>query len=497
MTDQLDDMDLRIRDDLLGATEHMTETDVGRLTVSLVARRERTEARNGSGNRRERAGGRGVRWLSAAAILVVVSGVIGALVLADRSSTPRAGQKIRTSPGTSTTPHDVDQRPQETDGLDYWEDWEPGWHELDLGPVPRGGTYSTAWYRGRLIVAANDFTVRGGLGWSTRMWAYDPRERSWTEMPVPDLYRIDIVAAGDQLVAVGVPDSGEPNAVVPLGNRWATWAMGDDSWNERGPLPRAPQLEATGVAPVDADGSPLLVWTGKALLDFTRGQVMVPGTGEIQPLALPDDLMEFRTFLSTRPVWTGSEVVWPDVDAGSGLVWSPRGDHVRSAVFTGDVDRPEPNRTGGAVRLTSNVFTAGGRVIVVNAYSGGDPYTSYGEVVAIDPAAGRSTRLERIDDLSVPGCLIGATVDDQRLLVVPCARDDRSADAMLLDGDRWLSTGTPPDATHLANAARQPWIMTAGRSAVLSSALVPGDWVQIDRSGDEWVPKAAIWIPDR
>lgn len=502
MTCQLDEVDTRIREDLLAATERISESDVGRLASSLAERRERAEGEPdpldvGVSDGGVRTRGRGIRWLSAAAIVLVISATVGVVVYGNHRSSSGPGQQILTSPGTPSATDDLGRRAQETVAPDEWWDWGPGWHELDLGPVPRGGTYSTAWYRGRLIVAANDYSALGDRGWTTQMWSFDPQARSWANLPVLDLHRVDIVAAGDQLVAVGLQDGGEPNAMAPLGNHWATWTVGDDMWTDRGPLPSAPELAATGVVPVNPDGSPLLVWTGEALLDFTRWQVLDPSSGNVRPLAWPHDLIDVRTLVGRRPVWTGTQVVWPSRTAGDGLVWSSGGDRAESIVYKPRDRHAGSYATGATSPLTTDVFAADGRVIVVNSYSGREPHQNLGEVIAIDPDAETSSRLDGLSDLPVPGCLVGVTTDDERLLVIPCARDDRSADAMVLDGDRWVSVGSPPDATHVVNAMRRARLTAAGRSTVLFSALVPGDWVHTDRGGEEWLPTAAVWVPGR
>ncbi|MCB1256807.1 MAG: hypothetical protein KDB26_06870 [Microthrixaceae bacterium] len=496
MTDQHDDLDRRLAEDLIAATEHLTHTDTSCLATLLQSRRESLSTTGDSPDtdpvhetpflHPNSRGRRSPRfWPSVAAALIVVSGVIGAVILANS----RPSQRVSTNPGGSSNNTGPKDAPEPSTGFEVLGQ---GWHEIDLGPVPRGAVYSTTWYHGRLIVAASDFTARGDLGWTTALWSYDPGVGEWTELPAPDLNSIEITAAGDHLVAVGVEPTDEINYPPWMVlDHWATWTDGDSEWTARGEIPRSPQLVAAGVSPVGPDGANLLIWTGNELLDFTQGSVLSPATGATRPLVLPDNLVDFGDLLSSEPVFTGTKVVWPSPSGRQGLAWSLSGDEFWTipAQPNGGTD------ASGWSHLTTRVFAVAGSAVVLDSYPGNEPRTSGVRVTRVDPDTGTETPLDPIENLPVPGCIAGAVTSEDRLLVVPCASNDRAGTPLVLRDGKWSETVQVPDAKTMTVASRSVTLTTAGNSVVLFSSLVPGDWLHTDRSTDEWKPRAAVWVP--
>lgn len=293
-------------------------------------------------------------------------------------------------------PHQVVTAGDPARVADGWAGWSPGWHEVGPGPVPVTGDVSLARLGDDLVVVTSatvgpDGPVEAGA------WSFDLVERTWEALPVPPFDELDAVATDHGLVAVG-PDRGSGEA------SWATWAQGDDDWVVRGPVPKAPTASlAGGGAP--GTGVSRLVWTGRRVLDIALGAVLSPATGEVEPLALPEDPASYAHLATATPVWTGERVVLTTWGRQPGLSWDAVGRGLAS------VPAPPSAPTVGAA---SSAFSVDGWVALVANLDGG-------RVALLDPTATSWTDAGPTARTAEPGCLYQVAAVARRLVVGACS----------------------------------------------------------------------------
>lgn len=372
---------------------------------------------------------------------------------------------IALSTGPSKSSHDVDAvGATRGDGL---HTWVPGWHDLATSGVSDLNSVSVVFLHGDLYLAGTRYP-RGADRPHTELRRFDPVTKGWLEVPAPDMLTTTIVAAGEQLVAVGANQAASGTDLADPGE-WATWRPGDASWRGLGGIAAAPPLQRL-------DGAPMrtrhLVWTGRRVIDLTQGSVLDPTAGTTTPLELPSDIGSTALVESTTPVWTGSLVVMTAWSARSGVAWDVDGRLVGLLPPPPDVptigDSTPAAATGGAVV-----------VLAVRDDSG----TTL--AARLDPTAGTWTRLDDLPPTPIPTgtrcSYVVAGVDD-RVVAAPCAANSSgAAGTFTLDDDRWrpiASTRPGPECC--------PVTATGGGTAAAISTTDASAAVRI-----------AVWIPNR
>ncbi|HTO01311.1 MAG TPA: hypothetical protein VL068_11610 [Microthrixaceae bacterium] len=408
------------------------------------------------------------RWMIAAAALIIV---IGAATAAYFLTGGSESSRVATTPGHGQG----------------FESWGSGWHEIDRGPVPKMAVSSLAWFRGRLIVVGGSAVLdsNGKATWNGEAWAYDPAKRSWSKIPTPHIAGALLVVAGDRLVAVGAA----PEAVAKPGptssrNQWAIWDGGASEWVDRGSMPPNPEAERLGVARNLRGGPELLVWTGKAVVDFTEGKILDPVTGEVGNIEFPKGVLTYGHLSGTYPVWTGSEIVWPSpgiTDDAPGLMWGPDGKDV-SEIPAPPQDQYPDSAANTSQRLM--VAAQDGAVILIGLDGTAEPY-----VQRFDLATSKWNPMGGPERLSAPACFDGAANSGGDLLLVPCVRDEASVVPMVLRGGKWFNTDPLPARLPIHSGSLNLKLAQAGSSVVVWS--IPGG--EPDASDSPW---AAVWVPE-
>lgn len=202
--------------------------------------------------------------------------------------------------------------------IEPWDALDPGWHEINTGPVPAADFPNLAWSGEELFVAVSAQLV----------FSYDPRADQWTELPrLPDDMASDR-PPGLVATDVGVLAVEDSNASVGT----ALLEPGADSWTDLGQLDVADNVAAVGTgmrARGPCGGGPALVWTGEAALDLYHGAVWDPDDGTWSPLPGPANLIPYAGLIYTNPVWDGSEVVAASWSTSPGLAWNSTGTEYR------------------------------------------------------------------------------------------------------------------------------------------------------------------------
>ena len=445
----VDELDETIRRGLRAATDGVDGIDPAALASSLEGRR----ARAGSGAALEEVRDRrSRRALAVAAALVLIAGAAlgGALLAGDRE-----GRFAATDPG-----------PPQPKGF---EGWEPGWHQLDTGPVPAMNSHALVRWEGRLVVIGTWY-VEGDDEVRSAAYSLDPATSSWTELPVPPFVELGVVAAGEHLVAVGRGAEGPPH-------RWATLTAGASEWIDHGTIPTAPEILATGVQPTDFAGRPHLVWSGARVLDMTNGAVLDPATGAARPLPMPADAMDYPHLLAGSSALVGDRVVFVAWSTLPGLAWDELGTSVTEVPGV-----PAQWGDQGVAVSASAPAVVDGRVTLLASTERGPRAGSF------DPT---TQRWERLQDPPGPldtHCVLrGAAVDG---VVVSQGCDEstgyRYRSTYALRGGRWDSLPRPP----------LPEDCCSGTLQGAADALVLWD-TDADTHNDPEAPyvRAAVWIP--
>lgn len=355
-----------------------------------------------------------------------------------------------------------------------------GWHELPNTPVPNDFGFQAVW-TGTEIIAM----------WAGGAASYAPGDGSWLPFDVPREMSDGLPSigwAGDRLVAVAESASGSPANT-------ASWDPKARSWTALGQAPTAAPITAAGIdgsaslGILAPQGNDLLVWTGKRLIDFTRGAVLKPADGTWSELPMPADLGAYPDlFPSAQGVspnsvtaWDGKELTLRSLSQTPGLAWDDTGTSYRelppppAAVTTAMLgDQPDGN-----VGASSGAGT-GNSVVYV---SGTTPAT-----VAYDSST------------DAWGLLPNRPMEDQ-----PCAQQVLSLDGapvvqcdatnwVLLTPEGWQAVSPPPnqDSNSDPNGGmmedRRRWLDAGG--SLLRLAPSSSDGTNEPTNG------AWVWVPD-
>jgi hypothetical protein len=304
-------LDELLRDGLRRATDTVQELPADQLALRLQARRAAT------GSPAPRTSGR-PRALVAALVALAVT-TLGALGWAQADRDARTDVVVDepstttiTSPTTAAPPPELEPQPPvpvAAPPAGAVEQWAPGWYRID-GPSLPALSGPAVWFRGELHVTAA--AVEPDLD-ATRVFRRDRDDGGWSELPPVQLMGAVLVAAGDQLVAVGEVGFAAP----PLLRGWVVLAEDGSGWRSMGTV--RPE-------PTRASGSylgPRLVWTGERVLDTTGAAVLDPVTGATAPLEVPDE--ERLVLTSGTTVWTGDRAVLATWGPESGDAWDALG----------------------------------------------------------------------------------------------------------------------------------------------------------------------------
>ncbi|MEZ5238505.1 MAG: hypothetical protein R2716_05995 [Microthrixaceae bacterium] len=309
--------------------------------------------------------------------------------------------------------------------------YEPGWHEIDPGPVPPMSAARLAFAGEELVVAG---TPAGQQ--SASVFLYDPARRSWKQLPDPGLSEVEVVGADDTIVAVGTAEASE--SAIPTGERsWKTWVPGEGIWVDHGAIEVAPELAA--LRAMGSQSQPVrttLLWTGERVIDTSNGSVLDPFGGTSEPLQMPDDLVRYTHLITSDAVWTGRELVatsWSDLP---GLAWNGTGTEVREV---SGLPRSEGARSGYAA--DSVAVSARGRVFLFERSS-----PASGRAAVYDPTTDAWEALPAVPlATDAPYCPPVAAAVGSEVLVDPCdATEADAATPLVLTGDGWVGGGRAP-----------------------------------------------------
>jgi hypothetical protein len=446
----MNDLDERLRTGLRASTEQVGQIEPDELAAALASRAgsERSQARPRRGAARP--------WLAAAAVLalLVAAGAVGL-------------QRLNDDDGENVV---ADQpEPEQPVGFSQWS---PGWHELDTGPVPVGEPPSLAWLDGKLFAAkgvppadGEQSAPRSGL------WSYDPAARTWASLPDVPFEKVDIVATGDGLVAVGGPARG----LTTLAERssWATWSQGDDEWTDQGALPVPESLRRAGTSgPTSPTGARSLLWTGAVVMDLTAGALLDPSDGTATAMEMPADLLSYLHLLQATPVWTGSQVVVASWSTLPGLAWDGEGR------LLGEIPGPpmaDPEYAIGAAAVEA----PGGVVLLARDESDGEE-----RAARYDPGTGAWTALPGVPGSTEAWCPFSAALVAEDVVAQGCEGEQPDAPHRF-DGQRWTALPGPPRS----ELGIERWLGTAealivwmGDADTTNNPAAPFQW-------------AAVWIP--
>ena len=388
------------------------------------------------------------RGAVAAALAVVVGIGVVALGGTDPADVRTFDAPITTNtapPNTSggTAP------PAEADGFD---EWTPGWHDVDTGPVP-AGTADVDWAGELLYVAVGD-----------RLFVHDPADSSWVELPAPP------TTGAVETDIIVLPEIGAEGTVLALTHRFgepvqsARLDLGSTTWTEVGVVPDGYEGTGTPSGPRDPNSGRALVWTGERVLDLTAGAVFDPATDAWEPLTLPADLLAFTHLLYSNPVVVGGETVLAHPHRGAGLRWDATANDLEE--FAGIDDALVGNvAVDNAVALPVD-----GRLLLVSgalsAYL--DPTTGDWEILDSPPA----TRAET-------GCPARAAVVADDAIVWPCG----DVDPVRRTDDGWRAVPTP----------------AAGLDGLLGSWTGAGDALVVwhpHADEPDATPTMRVWVAD-
>ncbi|MCB0970998.1 MAG: hypothetical protein KDA97_05700 [Acidimicrobiales bacterium] len=357
-----------------------------------------------------------------------------------------------------------------------WSTWEPGWHDIDPGPLPATGDVSLARLGDELVVVTSETATAEGAVVPAGAWAFDPAGRRWRELPAPPFAVLDVVATDDGLVAVGREQAW---AEAPS---WATWRSGEAAWTVRGAVPAAPAIAAVGSG-VRGDGGEQIVWTGERVLDLTQGAVLDPATGEVDELALPADVVGFTHLVGATAVWTGTRAVLVGWSRQPGLSWDAFGQDLATL--------PAPPAAPAAGGEASTVAVEGQLVAVAREGAGGT-------VAVLDPVAPAWTEGGTIPTATEVWCPYRAAAVGARLVVQGCEeRGDDAAVAIAPDvatSTDWAALDEPPAWDRLERPPRpetgiETWLGTDDALVVWS-----GD-ADVTNNPDAPYRWLAVWIP--
>ncbi|HTO00268.1 MAG TPA: hypothetical protein VL068_06295 [Microthrixaceae bacterium] len=407
--------------------------------------------------------GRGKRWLSVAAAVALLAGAAGFGVW-------------RANNGDATHLVTANRDPVAR-GFDSWT---PGWHEIDPGPVPPSAGVSMAYFDNRVVVAN---TTRSAVSNASSnlvpkagVWAFDPRDESWSTLPTPPFETVSLVSAGEQLVAVGGPANLQSTQLErPM--RWATWSPGESRWTDRGSLPVEHALQVLGTAGPSGPGGDSLVWTGNRVINVTRGAVLDPATGTATELDLPGNLIDYAHLISSTPVWTGDVLVLSSWSRNPGLAYDSLGK--RLADIPG-LAMADPDLSVGATGVAVD-----GRVVLV-AREG----QATGRSASFDPESGQWTELPTVQEPKEPRwCPPTSASVDNEIVLQPChslkGEFVALSNPLVLRAGKWEPIPLPPQSERGVDT----WLGT-------DEALVA--WTS--ESEVEYNPEApfrwaAVWIP--
>jgi hypothetical protein len=358
-------------------------------------------------------------------------------------------------------------------------DLEPGWHDLDTGPLSGAdGIEAQAWTGSELVVVVINESFQAYRG-----FAYDPGTAVWRELPpipVPVNGRLGLVWTGSELVAVSAAALGpidSEQAPTPRIDAAASWRPGEETWQDIGSPPVAAELESS----VGLEGGPgqradahgiALVWTGQRVLDLTHGASWDPLTRTWATMRFPQQVVPYIHLLSSNPVWDGTEAVAVAWAEGPGLAWDALGSTVRQVPGI-PADRVGKVASGG---LATSV---GGRVFLV-------PGSGAGPVMSLDARSGTWR-----DEAQVPG-MVGSsgcpellvTVGD-RPVIAPCPGQPG---VVLTDGE-WVAL--PPNPGLVDQCCHVSWLDAGGVLVSWTRVADPGgnDPTAIERL------HASVWVP--
>lgn len=351
--------------------------DVGPVAVDGLA--DRLDARLRRRQRRRRT----TRLVPLAAAVVLLAAVVTVLVRHD----PPA--QVATDDGAEAG-----------SGLETYG-FEPGWHELEAGPLGTAGVAAATWTGDELVVlfasAPDPVPLPDGIPGA----AFDPSTRRWraiAPMPLPG-GSLESVWTGAELIVVRSSTSVSPRLPAAA----AAWDAATDTWRL---LPSPPTLVATGLTGA--------FWTGTEAVFPSRLARYDVATGTW--LALPELPPESSgRFLGG---WTGDQLVLArTAGEAATLVWSPG-----STVWTAGEAPPTWLLVGAA--------TIGDRLVLARASSQGAGGTAY------DSSDGTWTTLPSFDPpqqrCSTSVAEVGGTV-----AVNWCST------VALLAPDRWIDVGVP------------------------------------------------------
>ncbi|MGY6502435.1 MAG: hypothetical protein ACXIVQ_16235 [Acidimicrobiales bacterium] len=392
-------------------------------------------------------------WLAACVAAAAVIAIIGVVV--DRDRDPHDGVTTADESSAPSVAHPFDE-------------FEPGWHPLDTGPVPPMDSASLAWTGTELVVVGHE--PEG----SYRAFAYTPATAAWRELPPlpsaqwPRSGAPGVAWTGDELLVV---EGSSPSAGAAL------WDPVTDTWEEIDrPLLAAP-LRAVGRGGMRVDGPwggpPALVWTGEAVLDLTNGAVWSSDSRTWSELALPDDLLPYAGLSNSTPALVDGEVLGVPWSTSPGLAWNATGTAFRHLPGV-----PPDIAEEGAV--TDALATSlDGRVYVISG-------TEDGRTASLDPRAGTWRREPNHPGSSSEGCPIRVVAVADWVVARTCWEHPSTA-LDTLRGVSWESIDPTGDACcDWHNAA---WTDAGG---VLISWSTSTDF-----SNDLDAPnvRAGIWIP--
>lgn len=492
-----DRIDATIRDGLQRATFGLGDTTAGHLAAALAQRRAQSQQRH-----RRRA-----RYGAFAAVAALVAAVVGAGVWITHDDA--TVDVVANEPTTTPLP------------ANPFGGYEPGWHEIDPGPVEAMNGALLAWTGSEIVVAGDvgwvdDPQGPGGAGGTadpsadtgpqTRAYAYDPASREWRQLPDPPVANPTVVATDHTLVAVGLsmesaggfgddwvwatleasPDgSGERQAGGAADGAGDGGGDGDGQatahWTPRGSIEMAPELSAAGASgPTQPNGRPTLLWTGERVIDVTHGTVLDPASGKSTPLAMPSSVVNYTHLVSSNAVWTGEEVVLVAWNGGDGLAWDATGESFRTVAGL-----PEAKGSNPHLAIESTAVGGDGRAALMEWTTGASPP---GRTAVLDVATGTWSRPP--DRPTSPDrfyCPMSAAFVGGELVVEDCTGTDTDpGPPVRLEGDSWVSLGGPP---WTEGCCMGTWLGT-------DDALVT--WAtDNDTTNNPEAPyvRGAIWIP--
>jgi hypothetical protein len=351
--------------------------DVGPIDVDGLA--ERLQARR-MRHRRRRRTSRMVPLGAVAALIVLLVVVV-----------------VRNQPAAQVS---TDDGTEADDGLRTFG-FEPGWHELDPGPLGSAPVGTAAWTGRELVFLftsdPDPVPQPDGLAGS----AYDPAARTWRRiapMPLP-AGTLESVWAGTELIVIRTATG----STQRLPDAAAAWDPVSDTWRT---LPAPPPVVANGFAGAFWSGSEAIFPSRLSRFDVARS-----AWSALPPLP-PDSSGRFIGG------WTGSELVMVRISGpGETLAWEPGND-------AWVLRAPPPSF------LATGATASKGRLILARAASEGSGGAAY-------DAAGDGWTLLPPIDRPVQRCSTSVVQLGSTAAVQWC-----STVAVLASG-RWIDVGLP------------------------------------------------------